>query len=397
MTKTVFSLLIMLCMLNASTAIVKAQTTDTLSVGMELRVQNNIGTKVFMYMIPNDEFKGLPTDTTSFRLYRQQDVVCLLARDDERKDWYYCVFDMDKDKDFSNDYHYYFTRNQIYENRSFVPQRYGDIWIAPDIQLNGKAKRGKGSVITSQFAFDEFVPMMYIHDLFVGSFEYHGKTYYISSLDMKTKFAITDSIPTNSDDIAKMLFHNDLLREVKFPIILDSLIFRYQNIYYSRQQCKISITPVNDETLPISPYEGFRAPDISVKDINGKPVSLGKGYTLLDFLGTWCNPCIALVPELVKIHKSYPSLNLVSIAFENSMDDLPKLKQLIKQKDMDWTHVCQLRKDIPNVVSSFNVTSFPTTILIDSSGKILYRASGNDKTDSLKAKLREIYGKKPQR
>ena len=98
MTKTVFSLLIMLCMLNASTAIVKAQTTDTLSVGMELRVQNNIGTKVFMYMIPNDELKGLPTDTTSFRLYRQQDVVCLLARDDERKDWYYCVFDMDKDK-----------------------------------------------------------------------------------------------------------------------------------------------------------------------------------------------------------------------------------------------------------------------------------------------------------
>ena len=73
MTKTVFSLLIMLCMLNASTAIVKAQTTDTLSVGMELRVQNNIGTKVFMYMIPNDEFKGLPTDTTSFRLYRQED------------------------------------------------------------------------------------------------------------------------------------------------------------------------------------------------------------------------------------------------------------------------------------------------------------------------------------
>ena len=149
--------------------------------------------------------------------------------------------------------------------------------------------------------------------------------------------------------------------------------------------------------MPSCPFEGFRAPEIAVKDIKGKKVTLGKGYTLLDFWGTWCNPCIALVPELVKIHKSYPSLNLVSIAFENSMDDLPKLKQLIKQKDMDWTHVCQLRKDIPNVVSSFNVTSFPTTILIDSSGKILYRASGNDKTDSLKAKLREIYGKKPQR
>ena len=299
---------------------------------------------------------------------------------------------MNKDKDFSNDYRYYFTRNQIYENRSFVPQRYGDIWIAPDIQLNGKAKRGKGSVITCQFAFDEFVPMMYIHDLFVGSFEYHGMTYYISSLDMKTKFAITDSIPANSDDIAKMLFHNDLLREVKFPIILDSLIFRYQNIYYSRQQCKISITPLTYETMPSCPFEGFRAPEISVKDIKGKKVTLGKGYTLLDFWGTWCNPCIALVPELVEIHKRYPSLNLVSIASERSMNDLPKLKQLIKEHNMDWTHVCQLGGDENSVVNSFNITAFPTTVLIDPSGKIVYRGSGSDKADKLKAKLKEIYG-----
>lgn len=396
MTKTGISLFLVLCMLNAFTAI-KAQTADTLSVGMELRLQNTIALTYQMYDISSDGFKGVPTDTASFRLYRQSEFVCMLARDDNRKDWYYCVFDMDKDKDFSNDYRYYFTRNQIYEKRAFVPQRYGGIWVAPDIYPNGIAKRGEGLVRTSRAPFDELAPALLFHTFFVGSFDYRGKTYYVSSTDYKTKFAITDSIPANSDDIARMLLDKGLLRDVDFPIIRDSLIFKYHDMNFSRQQCKISITPVNDETLPISPYEGFRAPDISVKDINGKPVSLGKGYTLLDFWGTWCNPCIALVPELVKIHKSYPSLNLVSIAFENSMDDLPKLKQLIKQKDMDWTHVCQLRKDIPNVVSSFNVTSFPTTILIDSSGKILYRASGNDKTDSLKAKLREIYGKKPQR
>ena len=158
----------------------------------------------------------------------------------------------------------------------------------------------------------------------------------------------------------------------------------------------------NDNETTLVMGQGEEAPDFTLKTPDDSTLTLSSlrgQYVVLDFWGTWCNPCIALVPELVKIHKSYPSLNLVSIAFENSMDDLPKLKQLIKQKDMDWTHVCQLRKgkDIPNVVSSFNVTSFPTTILIDSSGKILYRASGNDKTDSLKAKLREIYGKKPQR
>ena len=396
MTKTGISLFLVLCMLNAFTAI-KAQTADTLSVGMELRLQNTIALTYQMYDISSDGFKGVPTDTASFRLYKQSEFVCMLARDDNRKDWYYCVFDMDKDKDFSNDYRYYFTRNQIYEKRAFVPQRYGGIWVAPDIYPNGIAKRGEGLVRTSRAPFDELAPALLFHTFFVGSFDYRGKTYYVSSADYKTKYAITDSIPANSDDIARMLLDKGLFMEVDFPIVRDNLIFKYHDMDFGRQQCKISITPVNEETLPISPYEGFRAPDISVKDINGKPVSIGKGYTLLDFWGTWCNPCIALVPELVKIHKSYPSLNLVSIAYEKSMDDLPKLKELIKQKDMDWTHVCQFPKDIPSVVGSFNVTSFPTTILIDSSGKILYRASGNDKTDSLKAKLREIYGKKIQR
>lgn len=396
MTKTGISLFLVLCMLNAFTAI-KAQTADTLSVGMELRLQNTIALTYQMYDISSDGFKGVPTDTASFRLYKQSEFVCMLARDDNRKDWYYCAFDMDKDRDFSNDYRYYFTRNQIYEKRAFVPQRYGGIWVAPDIYPNGIAKRGEGLVRTSRAPFDELAPALLFHTFFVGSFDYRGKTYYVSSADYKTKYAITDSIPANSDDIARMLLDKGLFMEVDFPIVRDNLIFKYHDMNFSRQQCKISITPVNEETLPISPYEGFRAPDISVKDINGKSVSIGKGYTLLDFWGTWCNPCIALVPELVKIHKSYPSLNLVSVAYEKSMDDLPKLKELIKQKNMDWTHVCQFPKDIPSVVGSFNVTSFPTTILIDSSGKILYRASGNDKTDSLKAKLREIYGKKIQR
>ena len=391
MTKTKFSLFLLLSMLNASIS-VKAQTADTLSVGMELRLQNTISENIFMYDTSSDGFKGIPTDTASFHLYKQNGVVCIIARDSKRKDWYSCAFDMDKDKDFSNDYHYYFTRNQIYENRMFTPQRYGDVWVAPNICLNGIAKRGGGTVVRSRDAFDEFVPMFSIHTFCVGSFDYHGKNYYISSAYNKTEFAITDSIPKNSDDLARMLVDNGLLREVKFPIIRDSLIFRFHDFDFSRQQCRISITPLTDETIPVVPFEGFRAPAISVKDINDKSVALGKGYTLLDFWGTWCNPCIALVAELVDIHKHYPALNLISIASEGSMDDMPKLKKLIKEHNMDWTHVCQLRNDASSVVNSFNVTAFPTTILIDSSGKILYRASGNNKTDKLKAKLREIFG-----
>ena len=84
MTKTKNALFLVFCMLNAFTS-VKAQTADTLSVGMELRLQNTIALTFSMYPISNDGYKGLPTDTASFRLYKQNEYVCLLARDDNRK------------------------------------------------------------------------------------------------------------------------------------------------------------------------------------------------------------------------------------------------------------------------------------------------------------------------
>ena len=358
---------------------------------MELKVQNVVGTDVFMYkcQTPITDLKGLPTDTASFRLYEQIDIVCILARDGVQKDSYFCAFDMNNDRDFTNDYHYYFTRKQIEDERYFIPQRYANIWLAPRIRLNGVA--GHGGTVTSPLAFDELVPMLRVHDFFIGNFDYQGKNYQICSAYDKTEFAVTDSIPANNDELARKLIQQNLLRKVQFPIIRDNLIFKFIDINFSRQQCRISVTPLTDATTPTTPYEGFRAPAISAKDIKGKTVKLGSNYTLLDFWGTWCKPCIAIIPELVDIHQRYPKLNLVSVAVEGSMDDLPKLKKLTKELNMDWTHVCQLHGDTASVVSSFDISSFPTTIIIDPDGKIIYRGSGSNSTDKLRAKLEEIF------
>ena len=367
------------------------QITDTLTIGMELRVQDVIGTNKFMYECetPTEEFKGLPADTASFRLYEQKDIVCILARDGNQKDVYYCAFDMNKDRDFSNDYHYYLTRKQIDDARTFTPQRYADIWIAPEIHLNGVA--GHGGMVTSRLAFDEFVPMLHVHDFFVGNFDYQGKNYYVCSAYDKNEYAVTDSIPTNNDDFARKLLQNNLLREVQFPIIHDSLIIRLLDVDFSRQQCRISVTPLTEATLPTIPYEGFRAPAISAKDIRGKTLTLGNGYILLDLWGSWCNPCIALVPHLVEIHQQYPDLTIISIANERNKTTLPKLKKLISEHNMTWTHACEILNDSTNMASKYAVSSFPTTFILDPSGNVVFRSTGSNDTEKLKKKLEEIF------
>ena len=224
-------LLLTLATINAT-----AQKSDTLTVSMELKVQNVVGTDVFMYkcQTPITDLKGLPTDTASFRLYEQIDIVCILARDDVQKDSYFCAFDMNNDRDFTNDYHYYFTRKQIEDERYFIPQRYANIWLAPRIRLNGVA--GHGGTVTSPLAFDELVPMLRVHDFFIGNFDYQGKNYQICSAYDKTEFAVTDSIPANNDELARKLIQQNLLRKVQFPIIRDNLIFKFIDTKVSAPQ-----------------------------------------------------------------------------------------------------------------------------------------------------------------
>jgi thioredoxin-related protein len=74
--------------------------------------------------------------------------------------------------------------------------------------------------------------------------------------------------------------------------------------------------------------------------------------------------------------------------------DIEKVKTYVKENSMDWTHVFQKRTEQPkdNLTSLFDVSSYPTLILIDSKGFIVERGSGTDyikKIDTfLKSKIK---------
>ncbi|MBO4839504.1 MAG: TlpA family protein disulfide reductase [Bacteroidaceae bacterium] len=353
-----------------------------------MKLQNVIGTNVFMMHRETMPIKGLPTDTASFHLYESRGILCAIGRD-STNGTYFCSLDINSDHDFTNDYRYTFTRHQIEDARNFIPQRYADIWVSPKIYINGVA-RGN-TTYTILHAFDDFVPMLSVHDFCTGKFFHNGKTYYICSAYDRSEFAIIDSMPSNNDALARALLDKNLLTEVQFPVIRDSLIFRFLDLNYANQQCRLSITLLKENTKPVFPFVGFRAPNFASKDLKGKTIKLGKGYTLLDFWGSWCNPCIALVPHLVEIHEQYPALKIISIANERDKMTMPKLKELISELNMNWTHACELLNDSTNMANRYNVSSYPTIFIIDPSGNVVFRGAGSNDTEKLKKTLKEIF------
>lgn len=142
--------------------------------------------------------------------------------------------------------------------------------------------------------------------------------------------------------------------------------------------------------------KGAVIPAFEVKDIDGKTFNSQKldgKYLLIDFWGSWCQPCRIGHPELKAIYEKYKpkGLEILGVAYESgSMDNqIKQWKKAIAEDQINWIHVLNTTEN--NLVKLFGVSSYPTKILVDPKGNILLRAS--EKGDELKKLLETIFAK----
>jgi peroxiredoxin len=133
------------------------------------------------------------------------------------------------------------------------------------------------------------------------------------------------------------------------------------------------------------------APDFTIPDVNGQPVSLssfrGK-YVLVDFWASWCGPCRMENPNVVKAYNKFKDKNFTVLGVSlDRPDGKADWLNAIKQDGLTWTHVSELKYWNSSVVAMYGIEAIPYNILVDPSGKII---GENLKGSVLESKLASV-------
>ena len=116
--------------------------------------------------------------------------------------------------------------------------------------------------------------------------------------------------------------------------------------------------------------EGAQFPDFNEKDLNGKSLSIAnhKGkVVLVDFWATWCPPCRAELPNVIKAYEKHHAqgFEIISISLDR---EKAKLVNFVKDRNMTWP---QYFDGEGKLATKYGVNSIPMTYLLDGTGKII--------------------------
>jgi len=123
------------------------------------------------------------------------------------------------------------------------------------------------------------------------------------------------------------------------------------------------------------PKIGTLSPEITLKDLNGKDLSLSslKGkVVLIDFWASWCGPCRKSMKHLSAI---YPALKtkgfeIYGISIDENKDDW---KKAVAADRISWLQVNEDGGWNAPVANLWKIDQIPTSYLLDKQGKIVAR------------------------
>ncbi len=161
--------------------------------------------------------------------------------------------------------------------------------------------------------------------------------------------------------------------------------------------CVLCVSAVSLLLFPYQPTEAFNqkaggqaAPEFSLKDLKGKRTRLGdyKGkVVLVNIWATWCAPCKAEMPELVRWQNEYKDrgLQIIGVTFQpyRAVD----VREAIRRFKINYP----ILLDTGEATDLYGLIDvLPLTIVIDRDGNIRARIKGIIDAEEFEQKIKPL-------
>ncbi len=111
---------------------------------------------------------------------------------------------------------------------------------------------------------------------------------------------------------------------------------------------------------------------LTLTDLNGQSVSLNNfedKKLFVNFMATWCGPCMAELPSLEAAQQTLASENFLFLLVSD--EPIQKLKYLQQKVNLPVLHSAQKLSDL-------KIFSIPTSYLLNKKGEIVFKKTGGD-------------------
>lgn len=150
--------------------------------------------------------------------------------------------------------------------------------------------------------------------------------------------------------------------------------FRLAQVSPAGSLVRLEETEYVPPKLPLTP--GHPAPDFSFTTLrDGRRLSLsdvrGK-VVLLDFWATWCEPCMAELPNVKEIYKKHhdQGFEIIGISLDTSES---ALRSELQKQGISWPQYYDGKGWENRIAALYRVFAIPATFLLDREGVIRYR------------------------
>jgi peroxiredoxin len=204
-----------------------------------------------------------------------------------------------------------------------------------------------------------------------------------------------------TDEVAQILYMKAALYEQVFKNKEkgDALMAQWEQDFpdqaakMKKAEAEMKAKRAEAEKAQAALKEGSKFPDFEEKDLAGKPLSIAnyKGkVVLLDFWATWCGPCRAELPNVIKTYEAHhkDGFEIIGISLDKERDTLTSF---IKEKNMTWPQFFDGGYWANKLAVKYGVNSIPATYLLDGQGAIIGK---NLRGESLEEAVTKALAKK---